>query len=127
MTATECVEQFIQAWNDMDFARIVALLHEDIVYHNIPMPVLTGKDEVTAYLGKSWKLFESIDWQLLNIAASGNTVLTERVDDFIINGSPISLPVMGTFEISDNRIIAWRDYFDLLPYREQVKAAQENE
>ena len=25
----------------------------------------------------------------------------------------IELPVMGTFEVKDGKIVAWRDYFDL--------------
>ena len=40
-------------------------------------------------------------------------MLTERVDKFLVKGQWIELPVMGTFEVSDGRIRAWRDYFDL--------------
>jgi limonene-1,2-epoxide hydrolase len=54
-----------------------------------------------------------------NIAASGNTVLTERVDRFTIEGRAITLPVMGTFEIENGLICAWRDYFDLAGYQAQ--------
>jgi limonene-1,2-epoxide hydrolase len=48
-----------------------------------------------------------------HIAASGDVVLTERVDVFVSPGKRIELPVMGTFELRDGRIAAWRDYFDL--------------
>ena len=40
-------------------------------------------------------------------------MLTERVDVFTLAGKSFELPVMGTFEISDGKISAWRDYFDL--------------
>ena len=40
-------------------------------------------------------------------------VLTERVDTFTIGGAVAPLPVMGTFEIRDGKICAWRDYFDM--------------
>jgi limonene-1,2-epoxide hydrolase len=73
---------------------------------------------VSAYLRSRW-VFDSIDWEMPNIAASGNTVLTERVDRFTIEGRAITLPVMGTFEIENGLIRAWRDYFDLAGYQAQ--------
>ena len=48
-------------------------------------------------------------------------VLTERIDRFTINGKQIALPVMGTFEIdAQGKISAWRDYFDLAQFTEQM-------
>jgi limonene-1,2-epoxide hydrolase len=39
-------------------------------------------------------------------------VMTERVDVFKLPHKTFELPVMGTFEIRDGKIKAWRDYFD---------------
>src|SRR6202171_428847 len=55
---------------------------------------------------------ESIDFRVINIAANGPVVMTERVDVFRPPGKSFELPVMGTFEVSDGKINAWRDYFD---------------
>jgi limonene-1,2-epoxide hydrolase len=41
------------------------------------------------------------------------------VDRFTIEGRAITLPVMGTFEIENGLIRAWRDYFDLAGYLAQ--------
>lgn len=106
----------------MDFAAIVDALDEHVHYHNVPLKPIDGREAVRAYLEKAWR-FDDVDWQLTNVAADGDVVLTERVDNFIINGKPVSLPVMGTFEIRDGRIVAWRDYFDLAGYRAQLDAA----
>ena len=38
--------------------------------------------------------------------------MTERVDVFKLPHKSFELPVMWTFEISDGKIKAWRDYFD---------------
>jgi limonene-1,2-epoxide hydrolase len=38
--------------------------------------------------------------------------MTERIDVFKLSDRSFELPVMGTFEISDGMINAWRDYFD---------------
>ena len=102
MTPVQVVEAFVAAWNRMDLEAILAFLHEDIVYHNMPVAPLHGKPAVSAYL------------------RSRNTVLTERVDRFTIDGRPVNLPVMGTFEIRDGVISAWRDYFDMAGYRAQL-------
>jgi limonene-1,2-epoxide hydrolase len=48
-----------------------------------------------------------------NLAVAGDTVLTERVDEITANGITAPVPVMGTFQVRDGRIIAWRDYFDM--------------
>ena len=32
---------------------------------------------------------------------------------FEVGGKKIELPVMGVFEITDGKIAAWRDYFDM--------------
>ena len=47
--------------------------------------------------------------------ASGNIVMNERTDYITINGTQITLPICGVFEIEDGRIKAWREYFDLAP------------
>ncbi len=51
---------------------------------------------------------------------SSGTVLTERVDKFLIDGKWVELPVMGTFEFRDGKISAWRDYFDLEQFNKQM-------
>ncbi len=63
---------------------------------------------------------ERIEFQVNNISANGNVVLTERVDSFVLPDKTITLPVMGTFEVVDGKIAAWRDYFDLNQYMQQV-------
>ena len=122
--AQAIVEDFIAAWNRMDFDAIVEALDQDVHYHNIPMQPIQGREAVRDYLKGAWR-FESVDWQTINIASDGNIVLTERVDNFVISGKHVSLPVMGTFEIVGERITAWRDYFDLAGYRKQLDKAAE--
>lgn len=57
----------------------------------------------------------AVHFDMLAIAADANRVLTERLDRFVRHdGSEIvALRVMGIFEIEDNHIVAWRDYFDV--------------
>jgi len=64
-------------------------------------------------------MVDRIEFEILHLAVNGNVVLTERVDTFVRSAGSVGLPVMGTFELADGRITAWRDYFDLA----QVTAA----
>jgi limonene-1,2-epoxide hydrolase len=56
-----------------------------------------------------------------NLAATGDVVLTERVDVFTTAEKSIELPVMGAFEVRDGKIAAWRDYFDLNQFMSQLQ------
>jgi limonene-1,2-epoxide hydrolase len=116
------VRDFIDAWNRQDFDRVTALLHPDIDYHNIPMAPMKGREAVAPYL-RQLEGCDRIEWTLTHIASNERAVLTERIDAFVIRGAPISLPVMGVFEIEDGLIRAWRDYFDLASYQAQLARA----
>lgn len=119
MSPTEIVENFIDAWNRMDWDVVVNSLAEDVIYHNIPMEKIEGREAAAAFITGMQPV--SVNWETISIAASGNKVLTERIDNFEMpGGKNISLPVMGTFEVEDGKIKAWRDYFDLATFASQM-------
>jgi limonene-1,2-epoxide hydrolase len=121
MTPQQTVEAFIACWNRMDMPGAFALMHPDIVYHNIPMEPARGHAGVQAVFA-GFPPMEAVDWITHAIAANGPLVLTERTDKFKINGAWLSLPVMGTFEVHDGLITAWRDYFDLQQFMGPLQA-----
>lgn len=114
------VRSFCAAWGLLDPEALAPFLHEDILYHNMPLTPLNGKGAVMDYLRKAGP-FDHCEWEIINLAVQGNTVLTERVDRFVKQGKPIALEVMGTFEIERSLIRVWRDYFDLAGYRRQFE------
>jgi limonene-1,2-epoxide hydrolase len=65
---------------------------------------------------------DGVRFEIRNIAADGDVVLTERVDTFTLGEKKIKLDVMGTFELRDGKIAAWRDYFDLAQWTKQAGA-----
>jgi limonene-1,2-epoxide hydrolase len=105
------VENFIAAWNRYDLDAIEAMVTPEIIYHNIPMQPCIGRDAFRAFI-RSFQAV-SASWETHAIAATGDTVLTERTDKFVLgDGAMISIRVMGAFEISGGKIAKWRDYFD---------------
>jgi limonene-1,2-epoxide hydrolase len=110
---TEIVRAFVDSWATRDLDAILAQMTEDCFYHNMPWAPQTGHAEIRAGLEPMISAATQIDWVLLHIAESAaGVVLTERFDRFEMGGKWMEVPVMGTFELRDGKIAAWRDYFD---------------
>ena len=109
----EVVRRFCAAWADGDLDAIVGAFTDDAVYHNIPLDPVVGPEAIRTFIEGFTGGVEAVEFQIRNIVGAGDVVLTERVDVFVTPDRRIELPVMGTFELRDGRIAAWRDYFDL--------------
>ena len=119
---TETVLRFCAAWADLDVDAICDWFTDDAVYHNIPMDPLTGRDAIKTFIAGFAGGAKQIDFRVSNIVADGDVVLTERVDVFELPNGKVELPVMGTFEVKDGKIAAWRDYFDMKQFMDQMAA-----
>jgi len=86
---------------------------DDVVYHNIPMDPAVGIDDAIAFLHGFFGMCESLVIENLHVAVADNIVLTERIDTITVGERVGPLRVMGTFEIRDGLICAWRDYVDM--------------
>ena len=115
----DLITRFCAAWTDPDIAKILEFFTDDAVYHNMPIQPVQGKDAIKGMIEQFMAAFDGAEWEILNISAAGDVVLTERVDGFT-GTKPISLQVMGVFEIKDGKIAAWRDYFDLAEWTKQM-------
>ena len=111
--AEATVRECLAALEDHDSGRMRALFTDDVVYHNIPLEPSVGIDATIAFIDAFFAMCESMTIETVHLAVHGNVVLTERIDTFTIGDVVAPLPVMGTFEVRDGKISAWRDYFDL--------------
>ena len=121
-TPIEIVRRFCAAWSNVDADEIAAFFTDDAVYHNIPMDPITGPDAIKMFIAGFAGSAEQIDFRVRNIVADGPVVLTERVDVFLMPNGKVELPVMGTFEVREGKIAAWRDYFDMKQFMDQMTA-----
>jgi limonene-1,2-epoxide hydrolase len=111
------VRRFCAAWsNNASTAELAAFFTNDAVYHNIPFAPISGRDTIAdtidSFIRPGPPGIEAIEFRLVNVAANGPIVMTERTDVFTLPGRSFELPVMGSFEINGDKIQAWRDYFD---------------
>jgi len=121
MDAETLVRDFCTAFSRQDVEELLAFFTEDAVYHNIPLPAAEGKEAIRATLSQFLNPSGTAQFDILALAVSGNKVLTERVDHLTIGDKKVSIPVMGTFEVTeDGKLSAWRDYFDMNMLTSQV-------
>ena len=121
----ELVRRFCGAWSDnVGVDELAAFFTDDAVYHNTPMAPVIGRkaiaNNIATFIRPGAPGIEGIQFRVINIAANGPVVMTERVDVFKLPEKSFELPVMGIFEVSDGKIRAWRDYFDLNQFTSQM-------
>jgi limonene-1,2-epoxide hydrolase len=121
----EVVRRFCAAWSDGISARdLAAFFTDDAVYHNIPLAPITGREAIAntiaTFIRPGPPGIEGIEFRVINIAANGSVVMTERVDVFKLPDKSFELRVMGTFEVIDGKITAWRDYFDMQQFTSRM-------
>jgi len=117
----ERIHNFVAAFNARDVDAIMEFFTEDAIYHNMPGPPVQGTKGVRNLINMFVSSADKVDWEILNIAQTGNTVLTERIDRFVIKGKDVQLPIMGAFDMKGGKITAWRDYFDMATWTRQNK------
>jgi limonene-1,2-epoxide hydrolase len=121
MNPESVVREFCEAFSRQDIEELLAYFTADAVYENVPIGASTGGDEIRATLQQFIVPGSTAKFDILALAASGGSVLTERVDHLTIAGKQIQLRVMGTFEVtSDGKLAAWRDYFDMAQLTAQI-------
>ena len=110
------IRGLLRAFERRDTEHIVGCFADDGVYHSVPLEPIVGKAAIREFIAG----LEGVPPGRLEVhhqVVSGNVVMNERTDHITLNGTPVSLPICGVFEIADGRIKAWREYFDLGPAR----------
>ena len=121
----EVVRRFCTAWSDnLGAVELAAFFTDDAVYHNIPLAPVNGSqaiaDNIASVIRPGAPGIETIQFRIINIASNGPIVMTERVDVFKLPNRSFDIQVMGTFEVRDGKIGAWRDYFDLQQFTSRM-------
>jgi limonene-1,2-epoxide hydrolase len=111
--AERVVRDLCSAFSKHDAESLRQYFADDVVYHNIPMDAAVGIDATIGFIAGFFTMCDSMEIDTLHLAVRDDVVLTERIDTFKVGEKVAALPVMGTFEVRDGKISAWRDYFDL--------------
>ena len=112
----EIIRKFVAAWSRLDPSELAEYFAEDGVYHNIPSGPVEGRDKIRKFIAAFTADWTSTNWELINVVADGDLVVTERVDRTKLGKRKADLPCLGIFEMQNGKIKVWRDYFDMLTY-----------
>jgi len=110
------VREFIAAWSRLDAAELAGYFAEDGCYYNMPAQPVRGRVNVEQFIRGFSGTWTSTQWDVLNVAASGDVVFAERVDRTKTTKGDVDLPCVGVFVMENGKIKEWRDYFDLGTY-----------
>ncbi|MCW1402496.1 nuclear transport factor 2 family protein [Novosphingobium sp. MW5] len=121
MNAEQIVRDFLALFHTekLDAPGLRSMLADDARYQPImPIaPVRKGADAIVEELERQYQLYDECACNTLNVAVSGNTVFTERVDTVrqLANGQRTTTHVVGVFDLDANgKIMWWREYWDAL-------------
>jgi limonene-1,2-epoxide hydrolase len=119
------VRKFLAAWADPKLDELVGFFSDDAVFIDGPRGVHRGIEAIRSELADAISTgFGGVKMDVNSLVAQGGTVMIEGVENYRIGGKPMSLEVMGAFEIdADGRITRWRDCYDLKSITDQVEAA----
>ena len=119
----DTARKFFSAWARQDHAAVLDLVHDDVIYQNMPFTeVLRGKEAIANFMTRFGRGMQDIHVELRHIVQSGDVVFHEGTENYSRKGRPVSLPYVGVFEFKDNKIVGWRDYFDYATLEKQLSA-----
>lgn len=116
----ELVRAFCKAGQDLDLDKQMTFIAETAIYHNMPDEPVNGAKAIRELLAGYAKCEKAEIIIHRIVEAPDGTVLTERLDRFMMGGKWIDCPVMGSCDIKDGKIVVWRDYYDNLKLRAQM-------
>lgn len=106
----------------IDFDRIEALLSPEAEYRPHPeFPAFSGASRIRSELERQLTLYNSCDFQIINLTTNERQVMMERRDYQTQNDVRVEAKVAAIFEFDDQaRILKWREYWDLTAIQRQL-------
>lgn len=104
--------EMVQAWDVMDWTRVVDLFAEDGVLHSVMQEPLVGKEAVAGRIALLASKCERITLKIESLGVIDGRVFVQRVDDFHFDGTHGVVPVVGILSMADGRITEWLEYYD---------------
>jgi limonene-1,2-epoxide hydrolase len=111
-SASEVVVEFLEALASPDLERALELIDDDIVYTNVSLPTIRGRQAFTTGARRFYDSGLRFEVRIHRNVEKDGTVLNERTDALIRGRVRTQIWVCGVFEVRDGRITLWRDYFD---------------
>ncbi|MFB9679680.1 nuclear transport factor 2 family protein [Streptosporangium vulgare] len=106
------VRDMVEAWNALDWERVVGLFAPDGVLHSVMQEPLRGREAIGERLAV---LADGLERLTLHVRALGvidGRVFLERLDVFDVRGHHGEVPVVGVLSVADGLVTEWLEYYD---------------
>ena len=123
MNAEQVVNNFIADVDRKDMEAAMSWVAEDCYYDNVPLGDMRGHDKMREFLLPFFNSVGPVKFEIVRQTAAGNIVMNERIDRFTMKNREIALPVSGVFEVNNDKITFWRDYFDNGMFMQQLNGS----
>eukprot|EP01062_Namystynia_karyoxenos_P042391 TRINITY_DN3098_c0_g1_i2.p1 TRINITY_DN3098_c0_g1~~TRINITY_DN3098_c0_g1_i2.p1 ORF type:complete len:221 (+),score=78.72 TRINITY_DN3098_c0_g1_i2:72-665(+) len=123
--AVQVVRAFLKAQDDRDLDAMCALVTEDLVYINEPLPPskqIRSREQFRRFFESSPCIWgEDAELRLHSLVwdAGRQVVLTERLDRFKVEGKWLEIPICGALDVEGGKVKRWHDYWDYVSYSER--------
>jgi steroid delta-isomerase-like uncharacterized protein len=113
--AYDAVQRYIDAMKRKDLEASLDAFCDDCVYYlHVGTRPFEGKEHMRKKLGMLWPHQVRSRWRIVNWLESEDQIIFEGVDEYDQpDGSTVTMPYMGFYQIKDGRIWRGRDYFDM--------------
>ncbi len=115
------VEDMFAALNDLSTEKCAELLDDNAEFYFVKAPLIKehypGKNEIAKFLSfifGLWRIVspEGSKFTVLRYAEEGNTISVEWIKEISNSGKRALLPGCTVFELKEDKIIYFRDYFN---------------
>lgn len=116
MTHIDTLLGLIRAWRRKDIDGVLALMHDEVVWHYAAViaPPLKGKAKARKLLESMALQVRDVTWRIFDHAETDDRLFVEGVDEYVSKeGRLVSAPYAGVVEFRDGLIIGLREYFDI--------------
>ena len=106
-----------------DIDGLVGLMSENFNWQpNVPSTPRVGREGARAELERQNAVATGLlpASRVTNIASNDRVVFVERRDVFKMGDEEITLYINGVLEIEDGKVVAWREYFDMVDLARQL-------
>jgi limonene-1,2-epoxide hydrolase len=112
LSIEQIVREEMAAWGRNDVDEIISHFADDAKFDIGPAwPKVSGRDAIYELLKQFFAGGTCIELAIRHLAVDGDVVLMERQDHWSVGGKAMSWPVMGAYEVRDDKITAWREYY----------------
>ncbi len=108
------IETFVDAFHRLDLNRFEQHLADDLRWMNPPAPTIAGRATTMRILRMWVRLVPGFAMTPIRHERTGDTIVIDRTDIVpVTRRFVLEFRVLGTFDIVDDKVVAWEDKLTL--------------